>query len=161
MVRNISLTKIKQLILSATIIIALFDSGIVIAKPQAVNESEYQMWVNKIPVFPSAIVYDLKEITGIRMKMHSTSAKFTETLNFYLKELKKDGWRLDFPNKLEYEIWMEALNKDRSKSPNIMLVMSHPKTKLNLNLTIGVVGKTSSDNNLTIITVYLTETVLR
>lgn len=122
---------------------------------------DYNKYISNIPIYPKAIVYDLEKNTKIRMRVHLTEDSFEKVTQFYIKKMTEKGWFIEFPDKLELKIWMEALNKDKSKTPNIMLGMIDPKTKVNCNLSIGVVKDARLPKEVTIVSIYLTNTMFR
>lgn len=125
------------------------------------NNFDYNKHINKVPIFPQSKVYDLKDIINIRMRVHLTEASFDKVCSFYMKKMIEKGWVLEFPTDFEYKIWMEALDKDKTKTPNLMIGMIDPKTKVNCNLSIGVVKDARLAKDFTIVTIYLTSTMLR
>lgn len=122
---------------------------------------DYNKYISNIPVYPKSIVYDLEKETNIKMRVHLTEDAFDKVTQFYIRQMLKRGWIMEFPDTLEYKIWMEALNKDRSKRPNLMIGMVDPKTKINCNLSIGVVKDARLPKEVTIVSIYLTNTMLR
>lgn len=121
---------------------------------------DYNKYINNIPVYPKSIVYDLKELK-IKMRVHLSEDSFEKVSSFYVKKMTEKGWKVEFPDEFEYKIWIEALNKDKSKSPNIMIGLIDPKTKVNCNLSIGVVRNVRLPRDVTIVSIYLTNTMLR
>ncbi|MFN8578173.1 MAG: hypothetical protein U0354_15150 [Candidatus Sericytochromatia bacterium] len=122
---------------------------------------DYNKYISNIPTYPKAVVYDLEKETKIKMRVHLIEDSFEKVTQFYINEMTQKGWFIEFPDKLEYKIWMEALNKDKSKKPNIMIGMIDPKTKINCNLSIGVVKDARLTKEVTIVSIYLTNTMLR
>jgi hypothetical protein len=121
----------------------------------------FDLYMKEIPVYPKAKVYDLKKLINVGMKLHLTDQPFDKVASFYVSKLTEKGWVVEFPDPTELKIWMEALNHERNKPPNIMLHLTKPKTKINCNITIGVVKEARSPKDLTIITIYLTDTMLK
>lgn len=122
---------------------------------------DYNKYISNIPVYPKANVYDLSKTANIKMRVHVTEDSFDKVARFYMKKMQEKGWVVEFPNKLELEIWMEALDKTKDKTPNIMIGLIEPKTKVNCNLSIGVVKDARLPRNVTIVSIYLTNTMLR
>jgi hypothetical protein len=135
------------------LIINLFINVAAYAK---ITDSEFEKNIKEFPVYPQATIYDLKNY-NIRMKVHLTEASFEKVTTFYVAKLQKMGWKIVFPDPLELKTWMEALYSDKTKTPNIMLSLTKPKTKFNCNITIGVVKDARSPEDITIITIYLTD----
>ncbi|MBC7475295.1 MAG: hypothetical protein H7263_13470 [Candidatus Sericytochromatia bacterium] len=126
-----------------------------------IKDSEYNRYMKEMPIYPKAKAYDLKDFVKIKIKFYMTEDSFEDVTGFYIKQMEKKGWKIEFPNPLELKIWYEALNKDRTKTPNIMLGLINPKSKVNCNITIGVVKDARYPKDMTIITIYLTDTMLR
>lgn len=127
----------------------------------SLTTKEYQTYSKEIPIYPNAQIYDLKQKLGLKMIAHITSdLNFEKIVTFYTNKMKKKGWKVLFPNTQEMEIWTQALNKDRTKPPVITVILNKEKTKINCNLMIGVVKDARLTNDLTIITIYLSEAML-
>lgn len=88
-----------------------------------------------------------------RVYVQLTEAALPQVLAFYLAKTHQH-WRLDFPGELEMQAWVAALEKSQ-EPPNFMLGLSHRKTKVNVNLTLGAVPSTSPYRGQTIITLYV------
>jgi hypothetical protein len=146
--------------LKLLIFILLINFFIIPAANAKISDKEYENNIKEIPIYPQARIYDLKNY-NIRMKVHLTGDSFEKVTNFYVAKLQEKGWKIVFPNPVELEIWMQALYSDKNKTPNITINLTKPKTKLNCNITIGVVKDARSPEDLTIITIYLTDTILR
>lgn len=132
------------------------------AESKNITAKEYQKYLEEIPVYPKSKNYDLKDKLGIRMVAHiTTDTNFQKIVDFYTLNLKKKGWLVLFPTDQEMEIWLQALNSDRTKSPVITIILNKEKTKINCNLMIGVTKDARLATDLTIITIYLSDTVLR
>ncbi len=132
-----------------------------ISKGTVADKPNFDLFMNEIPVYPKAKIYDLKNLISVGMKLHLTEDSFEKVSTFYINKFLEKGWLVEFPDPIELKIWMEALQHDRNKPPNIMLHLIKPKTKLNCNITIGVVKDARSPKDLTIITIYLTDTMLK
>lgn len=127
----------------------------------SITTKEYEKYLKEIPIYPNAKIYDLKKKLGIKMIAHITpDINFEKIVTFYTQKMKKKGWKVLFPNTQEMEIWTQALNKDRTKPPVITIILNKEKTKINCNLMIGVVKDARLTNDLTIITIYLSEAML-
>ncbi len=146
-----------RLFLSLSIILLLNIS--VLAKDKSTN-FDYNKYISNIPIYPNSAIYDLNE-KRIRMRIHLTEDSFEKVSEFYMKKMLEKGWKIEFPNDIEYKIWMEALNKDRTKTKNIMIGLVDPKTNINCNLSIGVAKDARLVKNVTIVSIYLTDTMLR
>lgn len=132
------------------------------AESKNITTKEYQKYLQEIPIYPSSKIYDLKDKLGIRMIAHiTTDTNFQKIVDFYISIMNKKGWSVLFPNEQEMKIWVQALNSDRTKSPVITIVLNKEKTKINCNLMIGVTKDARLATDLTIITIYLSDTVLR
>lgn len=125
------------------------------------NNFDYNKYIGNIPVYPNASVYDLEKDINVKVRVHLTEDNFDKVTQFYIKKMQEKGWVVLFPNKFELKIWNEALNKDRSKTPNIMLGLIDPKTKVNCNLSIGVAKDARMPKEVTIVSIYLTNKMLR
>jgi hypothetical protein len=125
-----------------------------------ISEPEYEKNIKQFPIYPNARIFDIND-GNLKMKVHLTEASFEKVSNFYVSKMLEKGWKIVFPDPVELEIWMEALYSDKSKTPNLMLSLTKPKTKFNCNITIGVVKDARSPNDLTIITIYLTDAMLK
>jgi hypothetical protein len=130
------------------------------SQSKSFKDDYYKEYESKIPVYPNTQEYDLNKLLNIRMKAFITTDNFEKVVKFYTSSFIKKGWTLDFPKELEMKVWYEALNKDRTKTPNIMLVFSKLKDKISCNISIGVVKHTKYPKDLTLITVYLSDTML-
>lgn len=132
------------------------------AESKNITTKEYQKYLQEIPVYPKSKIYDLKDKLNIRMIAHITEdTNFQKIVDFYTSNMKKKGWNVLFPTNQEMEIWFQALNSDRTKTPVITIVLNKEKTKINCNLMIGVTKDARLATDLTIITIYLSDTVLR
>lgn len=149
------------LLIISFLLLTLTNVDVGAKEKKASIKVDYEKYNKEIPLYPKARVYDLKKMLKIRMTMYLTEDKFEKVVNFYLTQLTKKGWQIDFPNELELKIWMEALNSNRAKTPNIMLVLSKPKTKITCNLSIGVVKDKNYAKDLTVITSYISDVVLK
>lgn len=124
------------------------------------KEDNYKKYKSILPTYPNTQEYDLNKLLNIRMKAFITTDNFEKVVKFYTRSFINKGWKLDFPKELEMRIWYEALNKDRTKTPNIMLIFSRPKEKISCNISIGVIKHTKYPKDLTLVTVYLSDTML-
>lgn len=132
------------------------------AESKNITTREYQKYLQEIPIYPSSKIYDLKDKLNIRMIAHiTTDTNFQKIVDFYTLNMKKKGWNVLFPSNKEMKIWFQALNSDRTKPPVITIVLNKEKTKINCNLMIGVTKDARLATDLTIITIYLSDTVLR
>lgn len=107
---------------------------------------------DEIPYYPNSIRYKLDKQMKAPIDALIVNADFYKIINFYYENMKKKGWEVIFPNNLEYKIWIEALNKDKSKNPVITLIFK--KNKYNCNINISSF-KDSKYYNSTIISIYI------
>lgn len=108
----------------------------------------------EIPYYPNSIRYKMDKKLNAPIDAILTNSDFQESIKFYYSNMIKRGWKLIFPNNIEYRIWIEALNSDKSKNPVITLIFR--KEKYNCYITIN----TFKNNNnkyyyQTIISIYI------
>lgn len=80
-----------------------------------------------------------------------------QVLLYYLKISRQPAWRLTFPNDAEAEAWLHALQRNPSQTPVFLLNLYHPKSDVNVHLTIGAIPGTSPSEGQSIITLYSTK----
>ena len=115
-------------------------------------------WPASAQELPSELLYPQAQLKRLdtgsrRVYVQLTKAALPQVLAFYLAKTDQH-WHLDFPGDLEMHAWVAALEKSQ-EPPNFMLGLSHRKTKVNVNLTLGAVPSTSPYRGQTIITLYV------
>jgi len=106
----------------------------------------------EIPYYPNSIRYKMDKKFNAPIDAILVNATFEESIRFYYENMKKKGWKLLFPNEIEYKIWLEALNSDKSKNPVITLIFR--KDKYNCNISISTF-KENKYYYQTIISIYI------
>lgn len=95
-----------------------------------------------------AITYPKQQQVYVQL----SESELKTVLLHYLKLGKSADWQMRFPTGLEAEIWLKSL--DKRESPVFMLSLYNLKSKINFNLTLGAIEKTSVSKARSIITIY-------
>lgn len=116
------------------------------------SSKEIQKLRNEIPYYPGSVIYKLDNHLKAPIDAIVVKANFYEIVNFYYKNMKKNGWKLVFPDELEAKIWTEALNKYKNKNPVIILIFK--KNKYNCYINISAFNDTKYSSSI-IISIYI------
>lgn len=126
------------------------------------SDNDYKKYIKEIPIYPNSKIHDLKEKFGMRIKVHvSKDLDIEKIVNFYVSTMKKKNWSVIFPNDEEMKVWLDALNSDRTKPYVITIILNKNKTKINCNLMIGITKDARLEREISIITIYLSSTMLQ
>jgi hypothetical protein len=108
-------------------------------------------------LYPAAPVRQLHYSGGQTVYAQYLELPVEQVLLHYLRKAREPGWRLTFPDALEAEAWLRALQQRPQEPPVFVLNLYHPKTDVNVHLTIGGLPGTSPSRGRSIITLYSTK----
>lgn len=108
-------------------------------------------------LYPAAPVRQLQYSGGQTVYAQYVQLPVEQVLLHFLRQAREPAWQLTFPDALEAEAWLRALQQTPQKPPVFILNLYHPKTDVNVHLTIGGAPGTSPSQPRSIITVYSTK----
>ncbi len=135
-------TLYRQILLAMTSICLLWPAASLAQQREALDDLLYPQAKTR------TIAYPQQQQVYVQL----SESELKTVLLHYLKLGQAADWKIVFPTALEAEVWLQSL--DRRKAPVFMLSLYNLKSKVNFNLTLGTVEKTSASKARSIITIY-------